>query len=358
MRGVIRRDDAISTVKLIHSATRKDLVRTVLRWYRGNGRVLPWRGIRDPYRILVSEIMLQQTQVTRVLEKYPLFIKTFPTLHDLARAPRAAVIRTWQGMGYNNRAVWLHILAQIVVDKHMGQVPNDYDSLHELPGIGQYTARAILSSAFAMVQPVVDINVRRLFSRLFWTMPSAEAMCPEFEIWSLATRLLPQRASYHWNQALMDIGATICTARTPRCTLCPLVGFCRSRIGLQSPRTYWVHSDGASTARARPNGVNTRGVHSDKVRSPGADPNGNRSAVKREPSYRGVPNRLHRGRVVEQLRRVKEGSWITVGGLTRRVFKNSTKTDIHWVEKLLSVLERDGLVKVRKRQVGAVVRLG
>ncbi len=188
----------------------------------------------------------------------------------LARARRAAVIRTWQGMGYNNRAVRLHILAQIVVDKHEGKVPNDYDSLRELPGIGQYTARAILSSAFSMTEPVVDINVRRLFSRLFWTMPSAEAMRPESEIWSLATRLLPHRAAYDWNQALMDIGATICTARTPRCTLCPLVRFCKSRTRLQHART---HEDppppGPALPESRPNRVSTRGRHSDGVRSPG-----------------------------------------------------------------------------------------
>ena len=142
----------------------------VLRWYRQNGRTLPWRGEQDPYRVLVSEVMLQQTQVSRVLEKYPLFLKQFPTLRALARAERSSVIRAWRGMGYNNRAVRLHLLAQTVVNSHGGVLPRTEEELTLLPGIGRYTARALLSSVFHIPVPVVDVNVHRFFSRLFWPM--------------------------------------------------------------------------------------------------------------------------------------------------------------------------------------------
>jgi A/G-specific adenine glycosylase len=261
-------------------------------------------------------------------------------------------------MGYNNRAVRLHVLAQIIVDKHRGKVPNIYDALRELPGIGQYTARAILSSAFSMPEPIVDINVRRIFSRLFWKLQSAEVVRPESEIWSLATRLLPHRAAYDWNQALMDIGATICTARTPRCTLCPLLHFCKSRKWLQRVRTHRLNHHMDVHPGARSTGIKAAGVRGPGVRHLAIQAHSVRSVSKPEPSYRGVPNRIHRGRIVERLRRVKEGSWITVGALTRKVFEDSTKADVKWIERILRVLERDGLVQVKKKQARSVVRLG
>jgi A/G-specific adenine glycosylase len=314
------------------------LVLTILRWYRLNGRKLPWRGIRSPYRILVSEIMLQQTQVNRVLEKYPTFLKTFPTFQTLAGARRATVIRTWQGMGYNNRAVRLHILAQEIVDQHNGRLPRDYDLLRTLPGIGPYTARAILSSAFGMAEPVVDINIRRLFSRLFWKMPDTSAMRPEPEIWKLATELLPHHAAYDWNQALMDLGATVCTARAPRCTLCPIARFCKSRKRMQLPPHLGV---------ARPFGPSPLGV----VRSSSKREPQRGGPRKGGPYYRGIPTRIHRGRIVEELRRVPEGSWIGIGTLTKRVFENSKRDDVNWMEKIVCVLERDGLVQIDKKRV-------
>jgi A/G-specific adenine glycosylase len=285
--------------------------RIIFQWYRRHGRNFPWRGIRDPYRIMVSEIMLQQTQVARVNEKYPLFLKSFPTIYALATAPRATVIRTWQGMGYNNRAVRLHMLASVVVAEHAGKIPRDLEKLLALPGIGRYTANAILSSAFGQKLPIVDINVRRLFSRVFWKMRARTALRPEREIWEMASKLLPGRSVYDWNQALMDLGATICTARTPQCSLCPLARLCKSRTLLQKP---------------------ARQKSDSQPRKP-------------EPSYRGIPNRIHRGRIIEVLRRLPEGKWIGIQTLTRRVFERTASDDVRWVEKFADALERDGLVK-------------
>lgn len=299
------------------------IVPRILRWYRRHGRRLPWRDIGNPYHILVSEIMLQQTQVSRVLEKYPLFLKTFPTLPALARAQRAMVIRTWRGMGYNNRAVRLHTLARLVVEEHGGKIPSDYDALRSLPGIGQYTARAILSSAFGQPEPVVDINIRRFFSRLFWKMPATTDMRPEPDIWSLAHELLPHRAAYNWNQALMDLGATVCTARSPRCADCPVAASCMSRQSMQP---------------APPRGA---------LPVP----------AKREPSYRGIPTRIHRGRIVEELRRVPEGSTIGLDALTAKVFADRTPADAAWMEKTLQRLERDGLAKLEKKRATKRVAL-
>jgi A/G-specific adenine glycosylase len=289
--------------------------RTVFRWYRRHGRTLPWRGIRNPYRILVSEIMLQQTQVSRVLEKYPLFLRSFPTLHDLANANRANVVRCWQGMGYNNRAVRLHVLARIVVERHSGRLPRDAETLRTLPGIGRYTAMAILSSAFEEPVPIVDINIRRLYSRLFWKMSDRSALRPEQEIWPVAGEMLPHRNVYDWNQALMDLGATVCTARTPQCNDCPLTTFCRSRRQIQRPSL-------RSSSPLRPS-------------SP-------------EPSYRGVPVRILRGRIVETLRGLPEGRQIRVHTLTKRLFDAPTHDDLCWTEQILRRLAKDGLVKIEK----------
>jgi A/G-specific adenine glycosylase len=293
------------------SRVRTGVHRAIFQWYRRHGRKLPWRGIRDPYRILLSEIMLQQTQVSRVHEKYPLFLKDFPNIHALAAGPKSAVIRTWQGMGYNNRAVRLHMLACEVVSEHSGKIPRDEKKLLALPGIGRYTANAILSSAFGKKLPVVDINIRRLFSRLLWDMHSRAALRPEREIWDVASNLLPDRSVYEWNQALMDLGATVCSARAPQCPFCPLARFCRSRTRMQKP-------DAPKLARL--------------LRKP-------------EPSYRGVPTRMHRGRIIEVLRQMPEGKWIGIKKLSKRAFDQPADEDVRWVTTIVGALERDGLVK-------------
>jgi A/G-specific adenine glycosylase len=280
----------------------------ILSWYGTSGRRLPWRGIKDPYRILLSEIMLQQTQVSRVLEKYPVFLQKFPTIRSVAAARQSDVVRAWHGMGYNNRAVRLFTLAKIVVEEHSGRIPRDYEGLLALPGVGSYTARAVLSSAFGVAVPVVDVNVRRLFSRIFWRMPRFSSMRSDADIWRLAHEILPSRSAYNWNQALMDLGATVCTARAPRCPVCPTAGLCASRTSMIRETT--------------------------PVRS-------------RELSFAGVPYRIYRGRIVERLRSVPRGASLRMDLLGCAVFSGFSPHNRRWLLGLLTGLERDGLISVR-----------
>lgn len=206
----------------------------VAAWYARNARVLPWRGIDDPYAILVSEVMLQQTQVERVIPKYRAFLEAFPTLRALAGAQPADVIRLWAGMGYNGRAVRLHKLAREVVERHGGELPRTAAELRRLPGIGPYTAAAVASFAFGEPVAVLDTNVYRVLSRAVHGVdaPPRDALHP------LAESLLPGPDSpttpADWHQALMDIGATLCTARQPRCMLCPLRAPCAAAPHLQA----------------------------------------------------------------------------------------------------------------------------
>src|SRR6478752_366502 len=181
----------------------------LLEWYARGARDLPWRHTRDPYAVLVAEVMLQQTQVDRVVPKYHAWLARFPTLHDLAAASRADAIRAWKGLGYNRRAVRLHEIACQAVAEFGGELPRTVDGLRQLKGIGSYTAGAV--ACFAYEQPVamVDTNIRRVLSRVFG-LPAAE-------IERHAPALVPPTAAYAWNQALMDLGATICRAQQPLC---------------------------------------------------------------------------------------------------------------------------------------------
>jgi A/G-specific adenine glycosylase len=190
----------------------------LLEWYAANARDLPWRRTRDPYAILVAEVMLQQTQVDRVIPKWLAWLERFPTLLDLARASRADAIRAWQGLGYNLRAVRLHAIASQVAADYGGELPREVGALLRLKGIGRYTAGAV--ACFAYEQPVamVDTNVRRVLSRVFGWPPSA--------VDALADSVVPRSAAYAWNQALMDLGATLCRSRQPLCLVCPLVADC------------------------------------------------------------------------------------------------------------------------------------
>lgn len=172
---------------------------------------MPWRDTDDPYKILVSEIMLQQTQVSRVLEKYPPFIKRFPTLQKLARAPLGDVLRLWQGLGYNRRAKMLHSFAQQVVDTYHGIIPATYDELVDLPGIGRSTAGAILAFAFEKDVPMIDTNIRRILCRVFFGRK--RKMPTDKELYEFGSLLIPRGKGRMWNYALLDIGAMYCTAK-------------------------------------------------------------------------------------------------------------------------------------------------
>src|SRR5437870_4276483 len=191
--------------------------RRLLSWYGRHRRRLPWRGVRDPYAVLVSEIMLQQTQVARVLDFYPRFLARYPTLEDLAAAPDDAVRESWEGLGYYARARNLHAAARHVVTHLGGRLPAVEAELRKLPGIGRYTAGAVASLAFGADVPAVDTNASRVLARVFAVRGAPKAAPRERRIWDLATGLVPRGRSAEWNQALMDLGARYCTARAPGC---------------------------------------------------------------------------------------------------------------------------------------------
>src|SRR6266481_3059309 len=200
----------------------------LLQWYAAARRDLPWRSTDDPYAILVSEIMLQQTQVERVLPKYRQFLATFPTLADLAAAPTADVISIWVPLGYNMRAVRLQSIARQVIAEYGGRIPDTIDGLLKLKGIGRYTAGAIACFAYSKQVATVDTNIRRVLHRIFLGLEHPEPQAQEREMLALAERVLPEGNAYDWNQALMDLGATICTSNNPRCDTCPLQETCRA----------------------------------------------------------------------------------------------------------------------------------
>jgi A/G-specific adenine glycosylase len=293
----------------------------VQEWYDEHRRELQWRTTADPYRILVSEVMLQQTQVSRVKVKLPLFLRTFPTLKSLARASAAEVVRAWSGMGYNNRAVRLRDLARVVVDRHRGTLPKDAPSLLGLPGIGPYTAHALLCFAFGKRVPLVDVNIRRVLSRVFGKMPSLDSTVTEKAAWALAAEVLPHDA-YTWNQALMDLGATVCTARHPLCAACPLRKSCLSATTLELARPV--------------------------KRAP---------RVNAEPSYQGIPQRVWRGRAVEALRNVRERSSISLEELGRRLKPDFHEEEAAWLLSVITGLAKDGLVETRRGSSATHVRL-
>ncbi len=203
--------------------------RRLLRWFRSNGRGLPWRTTRDPYAVLVSEFMLQQTQVARVATYYRRFLRRFPSIQRLAASRPDAVREAWDGLGYYRRAENLHRLAVAVVNDHDGTIPDNPTVLQTLPGVGRYTAGALASFAYERRVPAVDTNVDRVLRRVFRPR-SQNGTATGKRIWDLAEQLLPRRPRTVWefNQALMDLGSAYCTARSPRCGSCPVAPSCRT----------------------------------------------------------------------------------------------------------------------------------
>src|SRR5215218_6407563 len=201
--------------------------RLLRRWFRANGRDLPWRKTRDPYRILVSELMLQQTQVSRVVTRYGEFLETFPTLHDVARARPKRVMEAWAGLGYYARARNLHALARRVTDggrDSAASLPADAAELRSLPGIGAYTAGAVSSFAYERRAELVDTNVARVLKRAFAPHVEIKSTRGQKELWAIARAILPRTGRTTWthNQALMELGALVCTARVAHCPVCPV----------------------------------------------------------------------------------------------------------------------------------------
>jgi A/G-specific adenine glycosylase len=205
------------------------LRRKLLAWYFLRRRDLPWRRAKDPYAVWISEVMLQQTQVRTVIPYYLRFLKAFPTIEDLARADQQELLRVWAGLGYYARARNLQLAAREIIRSHGGRFPRDYSDLVSLPGIGRYTAGAILSIAFDLRYPVLDGNVTRVLTRLFSLRGDPKRKPLQFELWRTAQELLPHQHSGDFNQAVMELGAVVCSPGQPRCLLCPWRTECRAR---------------------------------------------------------------------------------------------------------------------------------
>lgn len=220
--------------ELFHPSRRRSFRGRLLRWFRRCARDLPWRRTRDPYAVWLSEIMLQQTQVATVEGYFARFLARFPTIGALARADEQDVLRLWEGLGYYRRARQLHRAARIVVSEHGGQFPRDMESVRRLPGIGRYTAGAILSIAFDRREPILEANTQRLLSRLAAYRGDPSSGEGQRLLWQLAELLLPHRHTGQFNQALMELGSQVCTPRAPRCGECPVAILCEARrLGLQ-----------------------------------------------------------------------------------------------------------------------------
>ncbi|MEZ4587621.1 MAG: hypothetical protein R2909_14605 [Gemmatimonadales bacterium] len=212
----------------------------VVTWFRRHGRPLPWRATRDPYRILVSEFMLQQTQVSRVEGYYDAFLSRYPTIQDLAAARPRAVRESWEGLGYYRRAENLHRLARAVVREQAGELPRDRDGLRALPGVGEYTAGAVMAFAHEVAEPAIDTNVSRVLRRAFHPRTGADA-AGRRRLHATAKALLGRDGPRAWamSQGIMELGALVCTARAARCEICPARPACatgRRGIRAASPR--------------------------------------------------------------------------------------------------------------------------
>jgi A/G-specific adenine glycosylase len=295
----------------IHSA--------LLHWFANNGRDLPWRHTRDPYRIMVSEIMLQQTQVDRVVPKYRAFLELFPSLKALAAAPTAEVIRAWTGLGYNRRAVNMQRAARAVLDAHGGQFPSDMADLLKLPGIGPYTAGAIACFAFEQDTAFMDTNIRRVVQRLF-VGPEESAPGAESQLLAIAREAVPPGQGWAWNQAIMELGALICTAAAPACWRCPVQAHCRAYAARRTADEQLFSGEHAPAPQ--------------RLR---------RVAERRETPY-GGSNRFFRGRAIEALRQLGPGEALSLPALGRQIKEGFGEGDMPWLRTLVDGLARDGLL--------------
>ena len=233
----------------------------LLAWYHANKRSLPWRGHRSAYAVWVSEIMLQQTRVEAVIPYFEKWMRLFPTVQALADASEHDVLNAWEGLGYYSRARNLHKAAKIVAGQHNGEMPRDLEKLRKLPGIGRYTLGAIASIAFDMDVSALDGNIKRVYARIFDIEVPVDSPAGEKILWQLADKHLPKGHAGDYNQALMDLGATICVPKNPRCLICPVMKLCKARQnGIQNLRPvkmpkkdvpHYVHAAGVIIQRGR-----------------------------------------------------------------------------------------------------------
>jgi A/G-specific adenine glycosylase len=212
----------------VNTTWRRSLSSKLLAWFRHAARDLPWRRTRDLYAIWISEIMLQQTQVATVVAYWKRFMARFPTVATLAAADEHEVLRLWEGLGYYRRARQLHAAARKIADQHHGQFPNDFDAVRSLPGIGRYTAGAILSISLDQRLPILEANTIRVLSRLTGYQGDVRSTGGQRQLWSVAESILPRQHCGAFNQALMELGSEICTSRTPACDRCPVAMLCEA----------------------------------------------------------------------------------------------------------------------------------
>jgi A/G-specific adenine glycosylase len=239
----------------------RQLSSRLLRWYRKNKRTLPWRDNPDPYAVWVSEIMLQQTRVEAVIPYFERWMRLFPDIRALASASEHDVLHAWEGLGYYSRARNLHKAAKIVVEQYNGEIPRHLEELRKLPGIGRYTAGAIASIALHMNVSALDGNIKRVYARIFDIDEPVDSPIGEKILWRLADENLPKGNAGDYNQALMDLGATICLPQRPRCLICPVMQLCKARQnGTQEARPvktlkkdvpHYVHAAGVVIKRGR-----------------------------------------------------------------------------------------------------------
>ena len=227
-QGRTRPADRAPALREPSPAERQRFRRALLRWYDRNGRDLPWRRTDDPYHILVSEIMLQQTQVDRVLPKYREWLNRFPSMHALAGAREEAAVRTWYPLGYNIRPRRLHAIARESVARFGGTLPADEQTLRSFKGIGPYTAGALMSFAFRKRAPILDTNVARVLFRVVIGRGDPRAHRTRRHLWTVSALMVAHRRAFDFNQAIMDFGALVCTARKPKCDGCPMSRTCRA----------------------------------------------------------------------------------------------------------------------------------
>jgi len=218
----------MSAASLPPPKARQRFRRTLLGWYRRKGRDLPWRRTSDPYHILVSEVMLQQTQVDRVVPKYHEWLVKYPSLEALASAAEDDVAETWRPLGYNIRPRRLHAIARESVARYGGRLPSDRETLLSFKGIGAYTAGAIRSFAFRERAAILDTNVARVLFRVFVRRGDPKAHAMKKHLWAMSEAIVPYKHVFDFNQALMDLGATVCVARKPKCDECPMTSLCSS----------------------------------------------------------------------------------------------------------------------------------
>jgi A/G-specific adenine glycosylase len=298
------------SVATVEAARRERIREALISWFERNGRDLPWRHTRDPWRVLVSEVMLQQIQVKRAVPFYERFLTRFPTVDALADAPLAEAIRVWENLGRYRRIVYLHKTARIVVGEYDSSIPSDPDDLLKLPGVGPYTAGAVACFAYERDVAFLDTNMRRVLHRLFFGLQAATSATNK-DLLRIGLELVPPGRGWQWNQALMETGALLCTARSPRCDECPLHEGCHAR------------AEATSIGWPRPE--------------------------RKGPAYRYEDsNRYYRGRVLAELRKVSHAGrdGIALRELGRRVKTDFDERDTNWLHAAVESLCNDGLTKV------------